>query len=44
MLSSTDGFKIMVNEHNRIMIPIIFLTESQLGEEEANWMHGEDSK
>ena len=34
VLSSTDGFKIMVNEHNRIMIPIIFLTESQLDETE----------
>jgi len=40
VLSSTDGFKIMVNEHNRIMIPIIFLTESQLDEDEKVWMHG----
>jgi len=38
--STTDGFKIMVNEHNRILIPMIFLTESQLTPEEATWMHG----
>jgi len=40
VLSSTDGFKIMVNEHNRISIPMIFLTESQLNAEETVWMHG----
>jgi len=38
--STTDGFKIMVNEHARIMIPMIFLTESQLTPEESKWMHG----
>jgi guanine nucleotide-binding protein subunit alpha len=38
--SSTDGFKIMVNEHNRISIPMIFLTENQLTPEEVKWMHG----
>jgi GTPase SAR1 family protein len=40
VLSSTDGFKIMVNEHNRISIPMIFLTENQLTPEEVKWMHG----
>ena len=40
VLSSTDGFKIMVNEHNRISIPMIFLTESQLDGDEKTWMHG----
>ncbi|KAL3908013.1 MAG: hypothetical protein SGPRY_009960, partial [Prymnesium sp.] len=30
VLSTTTGFKIMVNEHNRIMIPLIFLTENQV--------------
>jgi len=40
VLSTPTGFKIMVNEHNRIMIPIIFLTESQLSEDEKTWMHG----
>jgi len=40
VLSSTDGFKIMVNEHNRITIPMIFLTENQLDGDEKKWMHG----
>jgi hypothetical protein len=40
VVSTPFGFKIMVNEHNRIMIPIIFLTESQLDEDEKLWMHG----
>jgi len=39
-VSTPTGFKIMVNEHNRIMIPIIFLTETQLTEDEKKWMHG----
>jgi len=38
--SGPTGFKIMVNEHNRISIPMIFLTETQLTEEETVWMHG----
>jgi len=38
--STTDGFKILVNEHNRITIPMIFLTENQLTPEESKWMHG----
>ena len=29
-----------VNEHNRIMIPTIFISESQLGTEEVNWLQG----
>jgi hypothetical protein len=40
VLSSTDGFKIMVNEHNRIAVPMIFLTESQLNSEDKKWVHG----
>ena len=40
VLSAPTGFKIMVNEHNRVNIPIIFLTESQLSPEEKTWMHG----
>jgi len=40
VFSATDGFKVMVNEHNRISIPMIFLTESQLNDEDALWMHG----
>mmetsp|Transcript_30777 Transcript_30777/g.46311 ORF Transcript_30777/g.46311 Transcript_30777/m.46311 type:complete len:456 (-) Transcript_30777:656-2023(-) len=40
VVSTPLGFKIMVNEHNRIMIPIIYLTENQLTEEEKIWMHG----
>ena len=38
--STPTGFKIMVNEHNRVMIPIIFLTEKQLEPAEVKWMHG----
>jgi len=38
--SASTGFKIMVNEHNRIMIPLIFLTCTQLTDEEIGWMHG----
>ena len=38
--STPTGFKIMVNEHNRVMIPIIFLTETQLEPAEVKWMHG----
>ena len=30
----------MVNEHNRIAIPMVFLTEHQLTAEEQKWMHG----
>jgi len=40
VVSTPTGFKIMVNEHNRIMIPIIFLTENQLSDDEKTWMHG----
>ena len=40
VLSAAGGFKVMVNEHNRIAIPMIFLTESQLSEDEMIWMHG----
>ena len=40
VLSSTDGFKIMVNEHNRISIPMIFLTENQIDGADQTWMHG----
>jgi len=40
VLSSTDGFKVMVNEHNRIGIPMIFLTESQLDANDEFWMKG----
>ena len=40
VVSTTEGFKIMVNEHNRIMIPTIFISESQLGTEEVNWLQG----
>jgi len=29
-----------VNEHNRVMIPIIFLTETQLEPADVRWMHG----
>jgi len=38
--STPTGFKIMVNEHNRVMIPTVFLTESQLSGDEKVWMHG----
>ena len=27
--STMDGFKVMVNEHNRIMIPLVFISENQ---------------
>ena len=41
VVSTTEGLKIMVvNEHNRIMIPTIFISESQLGTEEVNWLQG----
>jgi hypothetical protein len=40
VLSAAGGFKIMVNEHNRISIPMIFLTESQLDDNDTKWMHG----
>jgi len=38
--SSSSGFQIMVNEHNRIMIPMIFLTCTQLTPDELKWMQG----
>ena len=40
VLSAAGGFKVMVNEHNRISIPLIFLTETQLDEKDTMWMHG----
>jgi len=40
VLSAVDGFMVMVNEHNRIMIPMIFLTENQLGPDDLKWMQG----
>jgi len=40
VLSAPSGFMVMVNEHNRITIPMIFLTETQLGEDDKKWMHG----
>jgi len=40
VLSSPSGFQVMVNEHNRNMIPLIFLTETQLTSAEKKWMHG----
>jgi guanine nucleotide-binding protein subunit alpha len=40
IVSTTGGFKIMVNEHNRIMIPLIFLTCTQLPPDELKWMQG----
>jgi len=40
VISAAGGFKVMVNEHNRITIPMIFLTETQLTEDETEWMHG----
>ena len=40
VLSASEGFKVMVNEHNRISIPMIFLTETQLEEADTKWMHG----
>jgi len=38
--STPTGFKVMVNEHNRIMIPLIFLTESQLNDADKKWAAG----
>jgi len=35
-----SGFKVMVNEHNRIMIPLIFISSTQLSDEAMRWMHG----
>jgi hypothetical protein len=40
VLSAAGGFKVMVNEHNRISIPMIFLTETQLDDADTKWMHG----
>ena len=40
VLSTTTGFKIMVNEHNRIMVPLVFLTESQLEADDLKWVNG----
>ena len=40
VLSAAGGFKIMVNEHNRISIPMIFLTETQLAEADTKGMRG----
>jgi len=40
VLSTSEGFKVMVNEHNRIAIPMIFLTETQLDPAETKRMHG----
>jgi len=38
--SAPTGFEIMVNEHNRISIPMIFLTETQIEGKDKLWMHG----
>lgn len=38
--SPNSGFKVMVNEHSRVMIPHIFLTANQLTAAERTWMHG----
>jgi len=38
--SIPGGFQIMVNEHDRIMIPMIFITCTQLTEDELSWFHG----
>jgi len=40
VLSVPGSFKVMVNEHNRTNIPMIFLTETQLTPEEMSWMQG----
>jgi hypothetical protein len=40
VLSASGGFKVMVNEHNRIAVPMIFLTETQLEADDKFWMHG----
>lgn len=40
VVSTPTGFKIMVNEHNRIMIPTLFVSENQLNDDEQKWMHG----
>ena len=40
VLSAAGGFKVMVNEHDRISIPMIFLTENQLSDKEMLWMRG----
>jgi GTPase SAR1 family protein len=40
VLSDPTGFKVMVNEHNRINIPMVFLTETQISGEELTWMQG----
>uniref|UniRef100_A0A7S0P5L8 Uncharacterized protein n=1 Tax=Calcidiscus leptoporus TaxID=127549 RepID=A0A7S0P5L8_9EUKA len=40
VVSTPSGFKIMVNEHNRIMIPLIFISSTQLSEEAVKWVHG----
>lgn len=38
--SGVDGFMVMVNEHNRVMIPMMFLTDHQLSADELQWMQG----
>jgi uncharacterized protein YdcH (DUF465 family) len=40
VLSTSSGFQVMVNEHNRVNIPMIFLTETQLPDADKEWMHG----
>ena len=40
VLSAAGGFKVMVNEHDRISIPMIFLTETQLDAKDMLWVRG----
>jgi len=40
VLSVPGSFQVMVNEHNRTNIPMIFLTETQLSDDDKFWMHG----
>lgn len=39
-VSTLGGFKVMVNEHNRTMVPLVYISERQLSADEKRWMHG----
>lgn len=33
-VSTMGGFKVMVNEHNRVMVPLVYISENQLSSDE----------
>ena len=40
LVSTTQGMKVMVNEHNRVMVPHLLLSGLPLSQDEAHWLRG----